>query len=187
MYSSVQIVGPDNPLFDAAWAFTQAQYHQRFNCQLTVPFPHIALLTGKDGAIGAVAGLRSGASPLFLEQYLDAPVDTILEKQTDRTSIVELGAFAAINRDTALEFMLKLPQRLLDQGFEVLVCTANRPVRKCLQKLGIRSQLLADADRSRIENDGTVWGSYYDGDPVVLAGDIRSSIKTMQSIYGVAA
>jgi len=79
----------------------------------------------------AVAGYRgAGTGPLFLEQYLDQPIeDCIWTKFTppaERHEIVELGGFAAINHRAALPLVMHLAPALYELRFKKLVCTANR-------------------------------------------------------------
>lgn len=137
----------------------------------------------------AVAGFRcAGEESLFLEQYLDLPVEATLRDKLDtsggRPSIVEIGGLAAESRHAAFNLMVALAPALLESGFVIAVCTINKPVRNCLARMGIEHVCLGVADPSRLEPGGGEWGTYYDSDPVVVAGDIRAGVRAIASLSG---
>jgi hypothetical protein len=170
-------------LHKVACDFTRDQYELRFSCQLTEFYPNTFSVYDK-GELTAVAGYRgAGTGPLFLEQYLDNPIeDCIWAKFTppaERDEIVELGAFAALNHRAALPLMLHLAPALDELGFKKLVCTANKPIQRCLGKLGLEPIFVADAKPSMVPASKTNWGSYYEGHPEVFAGDIKAGMRAM--------
>jgi hypothetical protein len=142
----------------------------------------------ENGQCVAVAGFRGAAGEtLFLENYLDAPVEDCLQSSfgavTDRRRIVELGGFAALGRSTAFSLMQYLAPALYELGYEKLVCTANAPIRKCLVMLGLKPVVLAEAARDKVIKVGEEdWGNYYEGKPQVLAGDIEAGIQAMSRL-----
>jgi len=169
----------------AALQKIQTQYQKHFHCQLQHSLPYslsrLSREEGKDSQILACTGYQPAAEgPLFLEQYLDEPVEDCLQRLThkpvSREQIVEIGGFAVSHKRHALPFMLQLAPTLADFGFKTVVCTVTRPMQGCLRKLGIVSTLLADANPSRVDISNNAWGTYYDSKPVVLAGDIGINI-----------
>ncbi len=172
----------------AACRFTEKHYKRRFGCELRHFMP--ASFSLYEGArLLAVAGCRgAGDETLFLEQYLDSPVETALAGRLGtaggRETIVEIGGLAAENRAAAFELMTRLAPALLQLGYRTAVCTVNRPVRTCLDRLGIASVCLGPADSARVDTDGTEWGTYYEGDPEVLAGDIGAGVMAIETLAG---
>lgn len=175
----------DYLLYRSAWNFTRRHYRDRLDCSLAEGYPAIAVLTNLVGEIVAVAGFRAAADgPLFLEQYLDGPIETVVAAasgDSTRDRIVELGAFTALDRAHALELMRRLPLFLQQRGFEHLVCTANRAIRLCLRLQGIHAQVIGSASHARIADGDTSWGRYYAHDPKVLLGSIQAAVEGQQA------
>lgn len=178
----LMIASPGDHQFEAALDLARDQYRAHFGCQLSHFYPKVFCLY-KDGVLVACCGFRSASDEdLFLEQYLDAPVEVSLNAvsgtQTKRSSIVEIGGLAVLNRDEAFMLMVRLAPEFRALGFTHGTCTVTRPVRRCLNKLGIESHFLADADRDRV-SDADDWGRYYDMSPCVLVGEIQPAIDRM--------
>jgi Thermostable hemolysin len=170
-------------LHELACEFARDQYAGRLSCNLVSFYPNTISLY-VDGRLTAVAGYREAArEQLFLEQYLDAPIEECLRRKfqpgATRSHIVEIGGFAALGCGAGLALMQQLAPTLLDLGFRQLVCTANRAIQKCLSSLGLEPVFIAQADADRISTPVSDWGNYYEGNPVVLAGDIEAGMKAM--------
>jgi hypothetical protein len=176
-------VQPNQDLYEVACQFVAQQYARRFSSLITRFYPHMFIACENGGCV-AVAGFRGAAADtLFLENYLDAPVEEYLRSSfgsaVDRHHIVELGGFAAINRSSAFALMQYLAPALYELGYEKLVCTANAPIRKCLVKLGLNPVVLAEAASEKVIKGGDDWGNYYASNPRVLAGDIEAGMQAM--------
>lgn len=51
-----------------------------------------------------------------------------------------------------------------------------------MSRLGLQPSRITAADQGRIEDDDGCWGSYYEQEPVVLAGCIREGKERMASL-----
>ncbi len=163
----------DDSLYKDCCEFVASQFQARFGCQLAGFYPTF-LASWDKGEIQAVLGIRNAADDsLFLEQYLDAPVEQVIAAHTGkdiaREHIVEIGAFAALNQNAAFPLMIDAAERLTSLGYKMVICTANKPIRTCLRKLGINHIEIAVAQKDAVPDN---WGTYYDSDPLVLCGDI---------------
>lgn len=67
---------------------------------------------------------------------------------------------------------------MYEAGIDYLMFTANRAVRLSLKRSGLASVPVASADRGRLEATGCDWGSYYNGDPKVMLGDVRLAMES---------
>ena len=135
---------------------------------------------------GARAGWRGAdAKPLFLENYLDAPIETILRTQTGqdlaRERIVEVGNLASEKPGGSLQVILNLARHLDESGYEWVVFTATQELIGIFTKLGLPLLALAKADPARLGSAADDWGSYYDATPVVVAGRIRIALERFGS------
>ncbi|MFT4632857.1 MAG: hypothetical protein ACI8PP_000917 [Candidatus Pseudothioglobus sp.] len=175
----------------AALQMIQNQYRKHFHCELQHSLPYsLSRLAGQDSEESKLVAC-TGYQPakegeLFLEQYLDDPVEEILQRLTNksvsRAQIVEIGGFAVSHKRHALPFMLQLAPILANLGFKTVVCTVTRPMQDCFRKLGIISTPIARADPSRVDVSNNAWGTYYDLNPVVLAGDIDTNIDKLRPL-----
>jgi hypothetical protein len=182
---------------NAALQMIQTQYQKHFHCQLQHSLSYSLNQLAREGGgdsgnteILACTGYQPAAEgALFLEQYIDEPVEDCLQRLTNepvsREQIVEIGGFAVAHKRHALPFMLQLAPTLAELGFKTVVCTVTRPMQNCLRKLGIVSTLIADADPARVDISNNAWGTYYDLNPVVLAGDIRATIDKIQPLMNL--
>lgn len=170
--------------YSALCEFTNKQFERRFSSHLEQFYPLILSYWAND-QIQASVGFRAAKDgPLFLEQYLDQPAEVLLN--ADRKSIVEIGGFAALNRAAALPLMRAAADSLQQLGFTTAVCAANRPIRSCLKKLGIEFAEIGVANPELVGESRTCWGSYYESDPKVIAGDIATGIAAMGRLLGAS-
>ncbi len=182
----IEVAYPGDPRFDEAFALSVVEYQRHFGCHLENPYPAYFCLTRR-GRLLAVCGFRSGDSPLFfLEQYLDVPAQDLITQRSagvvHRTQLAELGGFAVRRSALAIPFMAMLAPALFDRGFTHAIATATLPVRRCIARMGVPIQRLADAHENQIADAGTRWGNYYQMRPAVVAGNIGDAITHFRQI-----
>ena len=133
-----------------------------------------------------LAGWRCAAdAPLFLESYLDAPVETAVAKlaghPVERSRIVEVGNLAAARAGASVDVILALSRHLDRLGYEWVVFTATRELIGIFARIGLPLLALAPADPARLGDDAGAWGHYYETQPIVVTGPIRLAIERMRS------
>lgn len=174
------------PDYDRACDLAADQYQRHFGCALRDHYPAYFCLENQGQLLG-VCGFRAATGQLFLEQYLEAPVETLLPTENghapSRSEIVELGAFAVRHRGLALLLMNCLAPALQDMGFVHAVCTATLPVRRCLRTLGISAANLGRAEASCLSNSESDWGSYYSMRPAVIHGAIALTADSLRGVF----
>ncbi|WP_323847422.1 thermostable hemolysin [Microbulbifer magnicolonia] len=133
------------------------------------------LLSQRQGcSIHAALGMRRADSgPLFLEQYLDQPVEQLLAtaggRPVARTDIVEIGNLVSTSRGSSRLLFLMLAELFAAAGITWAIFTATPEVRSLLQKLTGNQLVLCMADGERLGADLADWGSYYETRPAVTA------------------
>ena len=157
--------------------FVAERYERAYGARLTRFLPHLLGFGDEpEGWQAAVGFADAEAGPLFLEQYLDAPVEEVLERvlgePVPRARIVEVGNFAATGGGTARRVVPLFASFLRRLEFEIAVFTATRELRNTFRRLGLAPLELAPADPSRLPNGTDEWGTYYAHGPVVMAGRI---------------
>ena len=139
------------------------------------------------GGLSGVAGLQpAGATPLFLEQYLDLPVEQLLSNQLDvtvpRNALVEVGNLVAARKGGSHLLFLLFTSVLHAAGYEWIVFTATHALRNNLEKLGFPLIELKRVDVNTVPADVRAeWGSYYATAPMVMAGRLQDAYSLIQS------
>lgn len=127
--------------------------------------------------IGALGYTPAVLGPLFLEHYLDAPVETAISaharRPVARSAIVEVGNLAASHPGAARALIIRTTQLLNSQGLRWVVFTATVSLLNSFSRLRLQPHVLAPADPARLPDGGQHWGSYYDTQPKVMFGDIH--------------
>lgn len=163
-------------------AFVARAFERRHDARVQSFMPTLLSFRDASGRLRGVIGLRGAASQsLYLEQYLDQPVEQTIAAATgrlvERRHVVEVGNLAGINCRAAMRMVAALPAWLLAQEYRWIVFTATSAVRGILQ--GFRAPLveLARADAARVAGGPDRWGRYYETDPRVLAGYLPVSLR----------
>jgi hypothetical protein len=158
-----------------AEAFVRARFHRTHGANIVTFMPVLLLKEDSRGRIEAVVGCRRAeCDPLFLERYLQLPIEETICARTGarvhRSQIVEVGNFAAANSRVAGTFMSLLAPHFLHRGLTWITFTATDSIRNILASLGGRCADLGPADGAQVADGPDRWGSYYSRDPHVLAG-----------------
>lgn len=159
-------------------AFIAATFLANYGARLTHFSDTLVGFRGPDGAWAAALGFSlAGAGPLFLEHYLDAPVEMEiglrLGRAVERRDIVEVGNLAATHAGAARSLIVGTTSLLHGMDLRYVTFTATTSLLNSFGRLQLRPQALAPADPARLPQAGAGWGSYYDTHPQVMFGDIH--------------
>ena len=147
--------------------------------------PRLLSLSSKGGDVIAAFGLRAAAnSSLFLETYLDQPIEAILHSRVGeivhREKIIEVGNLSALYPGAARWLIVALTVKLHDEGYKWVTFTGTSAVRNVFSRLGLRPVDLGMATLEHLPiSDRANWGSYYDNAPIVMAGDIDYGYRSL--------
>jgi hypothetical protein len=176
--------GPQAPRRAEVEAFIAAVYRERYGAAVRHFAPVLVSLQDGTGAIVAAAGYRAAdGGPLFLEAYLEAPVQDLLPDEPGpplrRGRIVEVGHLAATQAGEGRRLILLLGPHLAAQGYQWVVSTLTEELRHLFVRLGIAALALGVADPAVLGEQAADWGSYYDHRPLVLAGRIGQACQVL--------
>ena len=160
-----------------AFSMIASAYREGFGAQLQPSFAHY-LQVGDDPRSGAALGYsKAGDGALFLERYLDRPIEqlaaTVLARTVSRAQIVEIGNFAASDAAAVPKLWCKAAA-ILGPECEFAVATLTRPLRWKLSRAGVIFHVLAPANSACMGKQQPLWGSYYQHDPQVCIGEIAA-------------
>ncbi len=147
--------------------------------------PTLVGLEDRSGALrGAALGYRGAAGgPLFLEQYLDQPIEQAIAarvadgRKVERERIVEVGNLAGRGCRSAMYLVAQLPRFLVGKGYRWLTFTGTSRVREIIEGFGAPLLDLGAADPARLAAGADDWGRYYDTAPRVMAGWLPDGLK----------
>jgi hypothetical protein len=133
----------------------------------------------------AVIGLREASTEhLFLEQYLDAPVEQTLAatcgRRVARHEIMELGNLASLRPGVCQLVYLVLAAALQRAGYRYAVFAGTAQVERIISKLHFSLRSIVAADPARLGSAADSWGTYYATAPHVLVVDLQESLPTLQ-------
>jgi hypothetical protein len=182
-WSPLCIHGPADERRAEVEGFIRDVYARRYGAQ--VPnFAPVLVSVRAEGQLVAAAGYRAASpGPLFLERYLDAPVERLLARHVSahasREDIVEVGHLAAARAGEGRRLILLLGPHLATQGFEWVVSTLTSELRHLFMRLGIAPLELGTAEPWALGDDAAHWGSYYEHRPAVLAGYLQQALRQL--------
>ena len=156
------------------------RYFHEYGADVAPAFGTYLEHEGTDGTLATLGYSRAGTDPLFLERYLDEPVEravaTAFGEAVARDQIVEIGNLASCN-GWALVRLWGLAANDLGGELEFAVATLTAPLRAMFRRIGLPVQVLAAA---RVERSGGGdWGSYYQLDPQVCVGRIAEGQRAI--------
>jgi hypothetical protein len=170
-----------SPRRDVAESFIADVFLRRYGAEVTAFAPNLMLLEQHERIIAAAGWRPAGNGTLFLERYLDTPVEKALEllagQPVGRERIVEVGNLAAEMPGGSIQVILTLAGHLDQLGYDWVVFTATSELAGIFARLGLPPLALAPADPARLGAEAATWGSYYDSAPVVVAGRIRLALE----------
>ena len=168
-------------------SFIQQRFRKAHGADIRHFMPELFGMNDACGTLCAVAGVRlAGAHPLFLEGYLDEPIDPLISATADRTversAIVEVGNLAAADTGSARMSIIALTYVLAMGGLEWVAFTGNVGLVNSFHRLGLKPITLCAADPARLGDDRDSWGSYYESKPWVHVGNIRAGFIHLRNI-----
>lgn len=166
--------------------FVRERYRAAYDAEVRHFLPYLMTMQCL-GQYSGVAGLSpAGAQPLFLEQYLSAPIEQVLAERTGapvaRDKLVEVGNLVAARKGASHLLFLLFTAVLHAAGYQWIVFTATHALRNNLEKLGLPLLTLKEVEVDTLPTDvRNEWGSYYATEPMVMAanlGDIDSLVNS---------
>jgi len=178
---ALAIADVSHPEREALERFIEARFERAFGARVQSHYPLICGLCADDGTILAAAGVRfAETDSLFLERYLDAPIEQRVAdafgRPVARDSIVEIGSLASDSPAASLHLFSTLSEWLASTcGRRFAVATARPDLQRLLGRAGFNLMSLGHADPIRLGSGVHDWGSYYDREPRVFVGQIGAS------------
>ena len=155
--------------------FVMRAFEREHDAVVRTFMPLLVGCRDRERGLRSVVGLRPATGQaLYLERYLDRPVDEVISvmsgQDVRRDRVVEIGNLAGRNCRASVRLVASLPGLLLSMRFDWVVFTATSTVRGILETLGAPLFELAPAGEACAAGGIDRWGRYYSSDPRVCAG-----------------
>lgn len=175
-----QLIQPDHPLRQKVETFIAQRFRDVHGARVTQFMPTLLALFDAQSEVLAAVGVRDAAEEsLFLEHYLDLPIEHAISTCTgeillppSRSSIAEIGNLASKNRNASRRLFTQLSLYLEQRSFHWAAFTGCSSLQAMFEKLGIKTVALGRALQSRLPADQQTWGGYYEDSPAVVAGKV---------------
>jgi hypothetical protein len=182
VFELIEHVGADRA---AVEAFISQRFAERFGSRIEAFMPRLFSVRNQDGDICGAFGLRSANRNLFLEQYLDSPIEKTIAARSgspvERRTIVEVGHFSGAFPGAVRAMIGLLTEHLHRNGFEWVVFTGTTDLRNAFCRLGLCPIDVQAATIDRLPaEERAAWGTYYDHAPRVLVGNVQEGYRAMR-------
>lgn len=181
--SPLTLITPSSAKRKVVENFIAERFLQIYGAKLQHFLPFLLTSIQSESVNSALGFQPAAAQPLFLEQYLNKPIELSLPEnagQIDRQQIVEIGNLAASFQAGSPLLFIVVAAMLEAAGFRYVVFTATGEVRKLLQKLQLTTDLLGLAEPTLLADKGLSWGHYYQHQPVILGGSLPDAVRHLQ-------
>jgi hypothetical protein len=170
---------------DELEAYVRDRFAAKHGASVRSFMPTLLSFRDRHGELRGVAGIRGAdESRLYLEHYVDRPIEQLVTESlaaragndlcapqaVQRQQIVEVGNLAGSNCRAAIRMVAQLPAYLMARRYSWIVFTATSSVRQILAGFGAPLLELGRADPARVAASPDGWGRYYETDPRIFAG-----------------
>ena len=185
---SLHLVAVDAARRAAVHDFIRDRFAAHYQANVRHFMPCLFGLEADDGSLHGAVGCRSAATQaLFLEHYLDEPIEDLIAARVgttmDRTDVVEVGNLAARGAGMSRLLIVALTRLLATEGVRWVGFTGTPALINSFRRLGIALHGLAPADPRRLGVDRdqwrAEWGSYYDAGPQVMVAEVPGADLTL--------
>ncbi|MBM3362726.1 MAG: hypothetical protein FJY42_08695 [Betaproteobacteria bacterium] len=173
---------PETPGRALVEAFIGQVYRDRYGACVSSFAPVLLGLRDHTGRLIAAAGYRiADTGPLFLERYLEQPIEALIHSQgaVSRSRIVEVGHLASQRPGAGARLARLTACHLLDLGLQWVSSTLTEELQRFFTRRGIRAMALGAADPERLGPQAGLWGRYYEHRPVVVVGRLDVAVRQL--------
>jgi len=154
----VDALETDHPERGETEQFIHDRFDFEYDADIRHYMPHLVRISTSEREMVAAVGYRDAACHnLFLEHYLDDPIEVIINQYLNtpiaRHEIVEVGNLADAHPGGARAAITALTAYLYGAGFRWVVFTGVAKLRNAFSRLGIDTIHIGDADPSRLDTE----------------------------------
>lgn len=170
--------------------FIREEFRASYGAELRHFLPFLLGIQRRGEWVGA-AGLRPAlGTSLFLENYLDDPVEQRLSalcgEPVPRGRIMEIGNLAGTQPGISHFLFPLLTMIFAERDHQWAICTATQTVQNILSRLGYPFLRVGAANPRRLGEQALQWGSYYQQPTHVIAINVAAAGQAMANTEGMS-
>lgn len=176
-------IEPGSASAGAVVDFIQRRFQQAYDALPTLRIPRLLALTSRHHSLLAAVGVRCAADErLFLEDYIDAPVEQVIPVSPGlpRGRIAEIAHLAGVEAGISRFLFPALTVWLKAREFDWIAFTGTDHLRNSFQRLGIEIVDVGPADPLRLPDRGRGWGHYYSNHPRVMVASVAEGYEVLR-------
>lgn len=178
---------PDEPGYLRASNLVAEVFKKVYDARCSHFLPLLLSMKSDNNLHGALGMRPAATDELYLEQYLTRPVEQEISRcfktPVVRNQVVEIGNLV-VKSCGAGQFMLALLGTIVKQaGLRWLVFTATPQVEAMLHKIHWHTEEVCQADVTRLQDNKSHWGRYYETKPRVRVGNIEEAEEFLCDPY----
>lgn len=182
-HSMIQLSGIDGTNRPAVESFVASQFFKNHQADVSDFLPYLMSAETEKKITSAIGFRIAARQPLFLEQYLEQPVETLISqlrhKPVSRHKIAEIGNLASSAPGSSQMLFVLVISVLHRAGIDWAIFTATRPVQRMIASLGINCLEICRADETQLKQSKDSWGDYYTHQPKVIAGHLETAYNRL--------
>lgn len=184
----LDLYDPDTPFRNHVEEFIHSVFSRAYGADLNQFLPQLMALRDSDNNVVSSLGMRlASEDALFLETYLDTPVETVISEinmaPVSREKIMEVGNLASIHRGGLRQLIVALTSFLTGAEIDWVVFTAVPAVQKAFAALDLNLHPVTAADKTRLSiAEQSKWGNYYETCPMVVAGKVAEGYHRLKDL-----
>ena len=164
--------------------FIRGRFDETFGARVYAFMPRLFSLRNAEGFICGALGLRSAIRPLFLEHYLDSPIELEITARAGtacaRHAVAEVGHLSGTYAGAVRTMIEMLTRRLYAEGIQWVAFAGTASLRNAFHRMGLSPIDIAPARRERLpQSERSAWGAYYDSAPRVYVGDVQQGHRML--------
>ncbi len=185
----LKLVEPGQQTRPGTQAFIADAYRRAFAAELKEFYPSLVALHDTGNGLEGAAGARyAQGQHLFLEQYLDRPIERLISREAGtpaaREGIVELGNLSVARPALTYPFISMIGGWLETYGVEWIVFSLTRTLQRLFARAGVELVDLGPAEPARLAPSTNHWGSYYAHQPRVMAARLTRGLVSFHQRHG---
>ncbi|CAN5415276.1 thermostable hemolysin [soil metagenome] len=174
-------------------AFIAERYHEAFGSQVRSFMPRLHSLRDAAGTIRGAFGIRPARERLYLEHYMNVPVEQAITEHTGldcgRSTVVEVGHLSGSFAGDVRAMIGLVTRQLHREGVRWVAFTGTASLRNAFHRMGLRPTEVAIATPERLPpGERLAWGRYYADSPRVFVGNVAEGERCLNdAVAGASA
>ncbi|BES69319.1 hypothetical protein RE428_03370 [Marinobacter nanhaiticus D15-8W] len=178
-------IRPGSAIQEAVVRFIQSRFLEAYGARPSLRVPQLLALLNRQDNVSAAVGVRDArVERLFLEDYLENPIEEALpdDASIDRAGVFEIAHLAGVEPGISRFLFPMLTVWLTEHRARWIAFTGTAQLRNSFDRLGIETHVVGPAKAERLPDRGIGWGRYYEHGPMVMVANVPSGYAALTRV-----